>query len=63
MNLRTCFPLTEEQKAVMAWFNDTRTGAVMFEGSYRFPEAFRRSPALAERFCESMKLLGPGIEQ
>jgi hypothetical protein len=43
-------PMTAHQKAVLRWMDETRTGAVLFEGEYRFPEAFRRDAGLAQRF-------------
>ena len=40
------------QKAVLAWMDKKNLGAVLFEGEYRFPEAFRRDALLAQRFYE-----------
>ena len=43
--------MTAIQKAVLEWMDDRNLGTVLFEGSYRFPEAFRRDASMAARFA------------
>ena len=43
-------PLTPSQKYVLQWMDDRNLGTVLFEGDYRFPEAFRRNAKMARRF-------------
>jgi hypothetical protein len=38
--------------------DERNLGAVLFEGKYRFPEAFRRDADLAERFDRWISLRG-----
>ncbi len=42
--------MTDAQKTVLDWMIGLNIGAVLFEGAYRFPQAFRRDAAIAERF-------------
>ncbi len=46
----TTATLTAHQKWVLGYMEAKNLGAVLFEGEYRFTEAFRRDPDLAERF-------------
>lgn len=42
--------MTREQKMVLRWMDETNTGAVLFEGAYRFPQSFRDDAELADRY-------------
>ena len=42
--------LTADQKDVLKYMDRHNIGAVIFEGSYRFPQSFRNDPAMATRF-------------
>lgn len=49
-------------KSVIHWMNRERIGAVMFEGAWRFPVAFRNEPELAQRFLDAGKGAGFNAE-
>ena len=44
--------LTDNQKSVLHWMRRENIGAILFDGGYKFPEAFRRDAALADKFIE-----------
>jgi hypothetical protein len=46
------------QRAAVNWMDVRNLGTVMFEGDYRFPEAFRRDPELAHRFFQKVCMTG-----
>jgi len=43
--------MSDLQRKVIDWMNERNIGAVLFEGTYRFPEAFRCDAELAARFA------------
>lgn len=47
---------TTHQKRVLRWMDERNLGAVLFEGSYRFPVHFRNDPDLAERLDRRISL-------
>ena len=47
-------PLSQTQRDVLNAMYLTDTGAVLFDGSYRFPADFRENPDLAERDMAKM---------
>jgi hypothetical protein len=50
----TTATLTPDQKACLEYMDYHHLGAVCFEGDWRFKEAFRRDPKMAERFKTKM---------
>jgi hypothetical protein len=45
--------LNAEQKSVLTWMRRENIGAVCFDGGYKFPDHFRRSPELAHKFLQA----------
>jgi hypothetical protein len=43
--------MTDNQKLVLSWMYERNLGAILFEGSYRFPVHFRNDSGLADRYA------------
>ena len=46
--------MTTHQRAVLDYMTLKNIGAILFEGSYRFPVHFREDAFLAERFSRAI---------
>lgn len=43
--------MTQAQKKILRWFAETNTGAILFEGSWIFPQHVRDDADLAARMA------------